>query len=487
MPRSKRVLLGIAALLAGMLGALAFSGALAAPRAAFLHIATNLSGSPNRFSYYADIAVSPDGDRVVVAWSEAYQDGGGAMKGSVYLRWASERTGGWSARVPVHTGTSSECARWAAVAVTGTNPYTAVVAYITQSPCDQFTSQAVRYRVCPLGGTCGPVQTVVYTTHLSGSQSEPGYGAVDVALDGAGQPHFAYTYYRRDLSQGKDVGTVYYRSPNIPAETVSENQNARLPAIAWNGGAVHVVWATEPTSEDGYYSIFYRRRTTSGWAPSSRLLQQDLGYAPHSPAIAVFSSTVLVAWDMNNAWTDEGCSTAQEQCERYTLAYIRSTNNGDQWPQDSTWGFRWYELGGGFQGTDRPYTSTGAVAEYIRFLRPSVGFRADGKPVVVWHANDGTTDNPDYNIYYTEALTVPENAEEAIEWGEIRRFGLNAPRHSASPAVAPFLSGEALHVVYIQGVPNASGQVTDWETYYDGNEDQKCSRVYLPVVLRNFR
>ncbi len=482
MQRPYRPILLIAALMAGVLSALVLSGALAAPRAGFLRVATNLSASPNRYSYYADIAVSPDGDRVVVVWPESYQDYGSTLKQSVYLRWASESTGsGWSAPVVVHAGSSSECARWAAVAVTGTNPYTAVVAYITQSPCDNPTSQAVRYRLCTLGGACGAVQTVETVSPWPG---DPGYGSVDVALDGEGRPHFVYAYYRYEYSQGKDVGTVYYRSPDgVQSETVSQdNQDARTPAIAWNGGAVHVVWATEPLMGSYDYFIFYRRRTTS-WSEQYSLVGQSLSYAPHNPAIAVFSNTVLVAWDMNNELNDSDCQTDQTRCDQYTLAYIRSTDNGVNWPQYSGGGPLWYELGGGSLGTDRPYTSTGAVTERIRFLRPSVGFRADGKPVVVWHVNDGTTENPDYNIYYTEALTVPENAGEAIEWAEIRRFGQNPPLHSASPVVAPYLPPSALHVVYLQ--QGLGGD--DWETYYDGNEYDRYSHVYLPIVMRNAR
>lgn len=474
----------IAALIAGAVSALALSEALAAPRASFLHIVTNLSARPERYSYYADIAVSPDGDRVVVVWPESYQDYGSELQHSVYLRWASESTGsGWSPPVIVHAGSSSECARWAAVAVTGTNPYTAVVAYITQSPCDNPTSQAVLYRLCTLGGACGGVQTVDTVSPLP--PNHPGYGSVDVALDGEGQPHFVYVYYRYDPSQGKDVGTVYYRSPGglnqDPPEVVEGARDARTPAIAWNGGAVHVVWATEPLGGSYDYFIFYRRRTTS-WSPPYGLVKQSLAYAPHNPAIAVFSNTVLVAWDMNNALHDLDCGTDQIRCDQYTLAYIRSMNNGDGWPTYEGVPL-WYELGGEALGTYRPYTSTGAVTERLRFLRPSVGFRADGKPVMVWHVNDGTTENPDYNIYYTEALTVPENAREAIEWAEIRRFGQNLSLHSASPVVAPYLPPSALHVVYLQ---QGLG-VNDWETYYDGNEYDRYSHVYLPIVMRNAR
>ncbi|MCS7283583.1 MAG: hypothetical protein NZ769_09635 [Anaerolineae bacterium] len=486
MPRSKGVFLGFAALLAGALSVFALSGVLAAPRAAFLHIATNLSSRSARYSYYADIAASPDGERVAVVWSEAYTDFGGAAKGSVYLRWASESTGsGWSAPVTVHAGDKNECARWAAVAVTGTNPYTAVVAYITQSPCDAPNFQAIRYRFCTLGGSCGSVQTAV---SVNPQPNDVGYGSVDIVLDSGGQPHFVYAYYRRDASLGKDVGTVYYVSSGTTnPEQVSQNEHdARTPAIAWSGGVVHVVWATEPAGTNYDYFVFYRRRTGSGWIAQQGLIRQSLGYAPHNPSIGVSGNMVLVAWDMNNAEGDQDCGNNQAACEKYTLAYIRSTDNGESWPLDSGVPL-WYELGGGAFGTGRPYTSTGAVREYIRFLRPSVGFRANGKPVMVWHVNDGTTEKPDYNLYYTEALTVPENAADPIEWAQIRRFGQNLPLHSASPVVAPFLARDTLHVVYLQSVQDSSGSVVDWETYYDGNEYDRYSHVYLPIVMRNVR
>jgi len=468
-------LLLMAALLAGALSALALSGALAAPRAGFLRMATNLSNSPNRYSYYADIAVSPDGDRVVVVWPEAYQDGGSAQKGSVYLRWASESTGsGWSAPVTVHAGGSNECARWAAVAITGTGPYTAHVAYIVQSPCNNPTQQFIRHRTCVLGAGCSDPQTVV---NRSLGTNDTGLGSVDLALDDEGRPHFAYVDYQYVTGEG-DVGTVYYRSPDGIVQQVSgANDDALTPAIAWNGGKVHIVWATEPRQNQWEYYIYY-------WQPGSTnaLIKQGLSYAPHEPAIAVFSNTVMVVWEMNNADSDNNCSSDQTQCTRYTLAYIRSVDNGSTWPLSGGTP-QWYELhrDGETFGTNWPYTSTGQVIEYTRFLRPSVGFRADGKPVVVWHVNDGTTDSPDYNIYYTEALTVPESAADPIEWSEIRRFGQNPPGNSASPVVAPLLPTDALHVVYLQGTGS------DWETYYDGNEYDRYSRVYLPIVMRSFQ
>lgn len=470
MDRTKR--LWMIPLLAGGLSALALSWALAAPRPAFLHVATNLSVRPTRLSYYPDIAVSPDGNRVVAVWPEAYQDDVSVLKGSVYLRWASENTGtGWSAPVSIHAGSSSECAHWAAVAVTGTNPYTAHVAYVTKSPCDNAREHYIRYRTCVLGGGCGLQETVVTQTLNPG---DAGIGSVDIALDGEGRPHFVYAYYAWNSSERKNVGTIYYLSPDGQQQIVFSEGDARIPAIAWGDGAVHIVWATEPLAAQAEYFIYYRRLDQQ----SKALIKQGLSYAPHDPAVAVFSRTVFVVWDMNNALQDEDCGSDQTRCEQYTLAYIRSADGGLTWP---LYGGepKWYEVGGERQGTDNPYTSTGAVEEYIRFLRPSVGFRADGKPVVVWHVNRGTAENPNYDLYYTQALTVPEDAGDAIAWAEIGPFGQNLPGNAASPVVAPFLASETVHVVYLQQVEG------DWETYYDGNEYQNYPHIYLPLVMRN--
>lgn len=443
-------------LLAGGLSALALSWALAAPRPAFLHVATNLSNRPARLSYYPDIAASPDGNRVVAVWPEAYQDGEVVLKGSVYLRWASENTGiGWSAPVTIHAGNSNECAHWAAVAVTGTNPYTAHVAYVTKEPCDGPTKHYIRHRTCVLGGDCSPPEKVVTATLSPG---DAGIGSVDIALDGEGRPHFVYAYH-------SNVGTIYYLSPGGQRETVSSG-DARTPAIAWGDGAVHIVWATEPLA--GEYFAYYRRIGRSPQVLNQNYPRSD---APH-PAVAVFSRTVFVVWDMN-----KDCGSDQTQCE-YTLAYIRSTDGGLTWPLYEG-NPKWFEVGGEVMGTSIPYTSTRAAEEYIPFLRPSVGFRADGKPVVVWHVNRGTVENPDYDLYYTQALTVPEDAGGAIEWAEIGPYGQNPSGNSASPVVAPFLASETVHVVYLQRVGG------DWETYYDGNEYQNYPHVYLPLVMRN--
>ncbi len=461
--------LWMAAILAGGLSALALSWALAAPKAGFLHLATNLSQNPDRPSYYADIAVSPDGDRVAVVWTEMQS---GLREGSVLLRWASESTGsGWSAPITVFSGGSGAGAVWAAVAVTGTNPYTAYVAYVVQN--DNTNTHYIYYRACSLsGGGCGEATVI---TSRNPARDDPGFGMVDIALGGGSNPHFAYVYYRRASDLGRDVGTVYYKGPlSSNEEEVSDGYDARNPAIAWNNGAVHIVWETVPKTGADYY-IFHRRRIGTGWSSLNSLIRQGMSYAPHNPAVAVFSSTVMVVWDMNRE-----CSQDQE-CYKFTLAYIRSTNNGQGWPVHSGMP-AWFEVNGDIWGTDHLYTSTSGQEEYITYLRPSVGFMGDGKPVIVWHVNDGTKQGRDYNLYHTRALTVPADAGSAIGWAAIERFGQNIVGRQAAPVIAPYLPLSVPHVVYMASIQSNN----DWETYYDGNEYDRYSRVFLPIIMRNF-
>lgn len=465
----------IAAILAGGLCAFAVSWAMAAPAAKFLYLATNLSQSPDYPSYYPDIAVSPDGDRVAVVWSEQCRNGcSNAQQGSVFLRWASESAGvGWSAPITVFEGSNTAVASWVAVAVTGTNPYTAYVAYIVKPPPPSSGAHRIYYRACSLtvGGACGAATEIA---NKNPGDKDAGYMTVDIALDAAGNPHFVYVYYQWNDSLSRDVGIVYYKGPpNVEEETISGGYNARRPAIAWQNGVVHVVWETVPTTGSDYY-IIHTRRTDSGWGGMNTLIKQGSSYAPHNPAIAVFSNTVMVVWDMNYECSDS--------CTKFTLAYIRSTDNGYSWPIQSGIPV-WYELKGDQRGTDHPYTSTSAAAaEYFQYLRPSVGFMGDGKPVVVWHVNRGTQDNPDYDLYYTQALTVPGGAGSAIEWAEIGLFGQNTVGQQTSPRIAPYLPSSVLHTAYVW-----KGDGTeDWETFYDGNRYEDYPHVFLPIVLRNF-
>ena len=452
----------IGALLAGGLLALTTWLALAAPMRGFLHMTTNLSQRPARWSNFADIAVAPDGDRVAVVWPEAYADGGDP-RGNVYLRWASEGSGsGWSSPLLLFSGSATNCAFATSVAVTGT---TAHVAYAVSTPCENPTQQTIYYRTCPLvsGGWCA---AAVVIAQISISGSDPGYGAVDLALDAQSNPHFVYSVYR--MVSGSDIGTVYYcwrhDGTTEPEWQVSPTgQDTNNPSIAWANNVVHVVWENEVDDE-----IWYRRKSGTTWSGAT-ILTGDAGsdvYAPRNPDVTARDSRVIVVWDWHYPIYDPNDPD-------YIVAYRRSDNSG------SGWVGTWREVGTDLGSPTNFYTSTAEAipAEYNTYLRPSVALDGWGRPTVVWHADQGAPDAPDYDLFYTQATTLTLNN---VIWGPTTRLNAFTTGQSASPRVA--LSGEItphLHVACLFG--NGS----DWETVYESNEAEGYSFLYLPVIRRS--
>lgn len=457
-----RMCLG-AALLAGILTGLTLALAQAGPERSFLHLATNLSDSRLRWSGFADIGVNPDGDRVVVVWPEDYTNNQTAARGmgNVWLRWASEQTGsGWSNPVVVHAGSSDICGAEAAVAVTGT---TAHVAYLTKSPCTSPITHTVFYRTCPLPGACSDPQTVV---SVVADPNQPALAGLDIALDSAGSPHLVYIQY-----QGGITGTVYYTSPHGgasgPAEPISaESHHCHSPAIAWSDGYVHIVWEDEST-----HQIMYRRKD-SVWGEPKSLVQGWETYHPRNPAVAASGSRVWVTWDWE--WPGTG-----NEPNRYVLAYARSNYSGTSW----TGPLEVY-TDGDLKSQDpvSRYLSTGEPdpSEYTTFLRPAVALDGEGKPTVVWHANGGSAESPDYDVWYTRGLTV---TDDHVTWSLPEILNRETRGHTASPvvALAPLLS-PTLQVAYLQ----FGAAPDDWETYYDSDQYDDYHHLYLPIVMRNY-
>lgn len=492
--QGKRGRLLMAAVFAGALSALTALLALAAPHRSFLHVATNLSTWPgrtfpssSRASAFADVAISPDGDRVAVVWPEAYQDGGSA-RGSVFLRWASESTGnGWSSGVQVFAGSAEQCAVRAAVAMTGTTAY---VAYVTWSPCDNPSYQTIYYQTYQLGQALGTPQEV---TRAVGLGTDPGLTDVDIALDGEGNPHFVYAYF--DRTAGGDVGSLYYTwfkdGQKKPQERVSDpDQNARRPAIAWSGDAIHVTWMAEVAVQGGKsYRIYYRRRTLGEggtWGELRKFFDQGTTYPPFDPDVAACGDQVYVVWDIGYECQEV---SSQIQCLQFTLAYIRSGDYGSSWPID-VGGAIWCEVGGTKRGQVYVYTSTNSqsIWEYGQFLRPSVALDGQGKPTVAWHVNYGSQSNPNYDILYREAESVPADTSQCISWSEPISLTQNRNGQSASPVVVrSSVSDTYPYLAYVWSStdsPQAAG--ADWETYYDGNAYGDYPHVFLPVVFRNY-
>ena len=107
------------------------------------------------------------------------------------------------------------------------------------------------------------------------------------------------------------------RLTNDPSESFKAYNNTK--SIAATGNYVHVVWhdnRAQPLKE-----IFYKRSTDQGltWEPDVRLT--TFLSSRHFPTVAVFGSTVHVAWQ------DHRISGAK-------VFYKRSTDNGSTWGAD---------------------------------------------------------------------------------------------------------------------------------------------------------
>ena len=453
----QRIWLLAVALATGVLSALTVTLVLAAPQRFIPYGVTNLSQTIDLDSYFADIAVSPDGDRVVVVWPETYEDGERA-KGSVWLRWASESTGSsWSERVRVFQGSADSCAYWAAVAVSGS---TAHVAYVVWSPCSASITKTIYHQTYEMGGTLGPRNEITSSALSSG---DIGFTKVDLALDAQGDPHFVYTYY----PPTPGTGFIYYLANHGTQELVSEGGDyCHNPAIAWADGYAHVVWKDDTDSESP--EIRYRRRSNTAWQ-SSTLLSNMQAHHPNNPDVAAFGGQVVVTWDQKQ----------EPSVNQYIVAYKR---------YDSTVG--WLSIRE--VGTDRELTSTvpmhtytsttegEALFEYTPLLRPSVALDGAGKPTVVWHVNRGIG-NADYDIMYTQAESVTMSG---IAWLTPTVINPSGQSHSASPmvAVAPVIS-PTLHVVYLQ----YDATEDNWETYYIGHKSDSSNDtlVFLPIIRRD--
>jgi hypothetical protein len=466
---------GLAAVaLAALFGALAMAAPLG-----FLHVRSNLSQTATLVSGPPDLAVSPDGDWVAVAWTEEYTVGAGYDKGRghVYLRAASETGGGWGSKIRVFTGTFNACASDAAVAITGTTAYVAYVVF--DETCDNPTQMLVRHRTCSLtDGKCDGREERVGNTY-----SEK-ITWVDLALNVQGNPYVVWSQYNENTKASK-----LFLRPSDDAgwgETrdVESGYDSRKPAIAWADGYVHLVWQEKSTSGT---RIRYRRGAESEsdpgweWEPATYLCTWQSSFLPRNPDVAARSGKVFVVWD----WcSDVDFETGS--CLRYKLVYRRSNDGGDTWSlaENET-----REV-----GTDRLYYSMEQLAQYkstddlaqrdesLVDLQPGIALNRAGWPAVVWHVDRNSGDeDPDYDIYYTYALT---GTEDSVGW--ITPTVLGAGGGALGSAVVgvgePEPGGEQhLHAAYVRK-PDTS----TWDVYYDSNEEDRYEHVYLPVMMRDY-
>jgi len=462
---------GLAAVaLAMVLGALAMAAPLG-----FLHVRFNLSQTARLVSAPPDLAVSPEGDWVAVAWTEEYAVGAGYDKGRghVYLRAASETGGGWGSKIRVFTGTFNACASDVAVAITGTTAHVAYVVF--NDSCNDPNQVLLRYRTCSLtDGRCDAPEAE--DPGISLDAREHSITWVDLALDAEGNPHLVWSQFFKAIDENK----IFFKASDGTTwgglEYVESNVNSRKPAIAWADGYVHAVWEEE--TESGI-RIRYRRRVESGpdpgWEPATGLCTWQSSFPPRNPDVAARAGKVFVVWD----WCSD-VDFETKSCVHYNLVYRRSNDRGDGLADNEI-----LEV-----GTDRPYfdleyQSTDNLAqrdESLVDLQPGIALNRAGWPAVVWHVDRNSGDgDPDYDIYYAYALT---GTEDSVGW--ITPTLLGAGGGALGSAVIgvgePEPGGEQhLHVAYVRK-PDTS----NWDVYYDSNEEDRYEHVHLPVVMRAY-
>jgi len=466
------------------LAALALATALAAvtmaaPGLDFIHTRRNLSGTITLISAHPDLAVSPDGDLVVVAWTEGYEPGA-SDKGHVYLRAASESGSGWGSRIEAFRGDSQACAEYVAVAVSGT---TAHVAYIVREECGTPSQVEVHYKTCSLpNGPCKASEEVA-----SVSMSQFRIKSLDLTLDADGNPHVVWDSLENEGGNLSD-GDILYRARTSGGwgdqENVATSGDNRGPAIAQADGYVHVVW-----EENTDHLILYRRRGASGWDASVTIYSPLLNLPAGNPNVAAGSGRVFVVWNCCSNWEDPS-----SYCSTYHLVYRRSNDNGAAWglAQNTT-----FEVGTSYRypvDFDRleNYASADEGNNYLLYLQPAITLNGDGWPAVVWHVEhseggggEGEGGVKDYAIYYTYALA---GSSSSVDWEISPPTVLNEYRGGtwASPVIGvgePEPGGEQhLHVAYMQRPVDTYA----WDVYYDSDEADRYKYIYLPLTMRAY-
>ncbi len=432
---------------AGVLAAMALAAVLVAVATAADHERHNLSVTDTFIS--ASPGLAAGGDRVAVVWTEEYIENLGKGYGHVYLRSGSGDGRSWGSKVTVFSGGASAYAINASVAVAGTTAHVVYVVVVDGS------FYYVYHEECDLSeGTCEDVPTVLSTS----PSNEISW--VDVAVDEDGDPHVVW-----EQRSATKKGEIRYRAFGGSSwggiEGVHTGADDRTPAIACANGYVHVVW----NYVGGYGRIQYRRRHAGGWGGVRNVYQALSDEQPYKPDVAAWGSRVFVVWDWCNDYLP-----VSPPCDRFSLSYQRSNDNGDTW------------LSSRDVGTDRTsfpemYESTDnedwAPSEYLANLRPSIGLGDEGWPAVVWHVG-GSGEGDYYRIYYAYALAGTTNS---VNW-VVSHTVLNQDTSSDAGAAAAGMEGQQLHTAYMQ---QEVGE--EWNVYYEGFSFHPHAVINAPAMV----
>lgn len=222
-----------------------------------------------------------------------------------------------------------------------------------------------------------------------------------------------------------DTRLTYHDS----VSTTSYN-NARYIA-ADSDGRVHAVWF-ERNRELGRYNIYYKRSTNSGtsWSSDLRLTNDPNGYS--FPSIAISNDNVCL---VSRWWMPASA---------HYFSFMRSTNSGITWSDDTTW-----------------FSAIGANHPTIAVADPYVY-------LVAW-SSYGSSRN---------RLGYLRSTDMGVTWDPIQMLQELYNYRILQPALA--VTGSNVHVVYW------SFQLdSDFEIYYFRSTDYGASWNNEPVRLTN--
>jgi hypothetical protein len=433
-----------------------------------------------------DIAASPGGDYLALAWSRGRNDQTGSA-GYFNLDIASEAEGKWRLPVTVYpqSATDSNMAREARIAFDSRSAFSTTLHMVWNQKTAAGFSQ-IRYANCNVAKNANcTAAAITQTTTLvnGGSPSQP-----DIATDEAGHVHVVWVagqdvMYRCSKDGGKNwESTLFVRH----AVTVTQ------PSVAHAGGIVHIAWA-EGGAGDVFDTIGYRNGADApGDCPtslgaSSATFTMGSVEGIKDPKIAAVSSTVYLVWDVKTSGVALGGNVIT-----YYLVYNRSTNGGLNWDKKGSAPEALDIPNGTVTFTQRSVFNNRSPYnyDYGTWLHPDVTLQISGaqtlahvvwqESTVDWDRNEGT-----FNIFYTTGNGASWAAPTAVTDGTPDE-GI----YSVMPVVAVGQNGR-LHIAYMK--EKGTGQEPypfpeDWDIYYFGLlEGPPQGGAYLPVIIRNSR
>jgi hypothetical protein len=435
-------------------------------------------------SYHPDVAASPDGEDVAVAWSDGMHMYA-AGQGSVYLAYGSETGGGWQkARAYPEAASRTNLATRPAIAFDPRPGHSTGVRLVwSQNQGTTTGFNRILHAACDLADfeTCSSVTSSTVRFVAAGNVLMP-----DIVVDKAGMGHVVWLEEQDSSGSG-----VYYAHQSDaawspPTRLSPLSHQASRPAVAYAGvgaaGCLHVAWAGG--AGEAYTYIAYRRIDLGGndcggdRGPLYFDVASSYAYGhsdPHNASIAAAGDRVYLFWDVA-AGRDSGIYQV------YHIVYNTSADGGETWqrPDDGDEPEYLDFPGGGIAFSDHLGRDE-EVGSRLQFARPHPYVTLEG---------DGVQARP--HLVWSEAITWPENTYQIDVFHSYSQTGWLAAEnltqgtkslrlHSALPVAVVGARG-SLHVAYMQEARIDSS--TWWDSVYYQGPIEERGAIYLPIVLQ---